>query len=105
MAETNNLHELGLDGWLPRGAPVTDWSDPELARIVRLRLVSDPGFPAWDVSYCWGELKDGTRVRVQLGGVGQLPKAGMRKALVELARRDGVYARGLGLFEAISTLQ
>src|SRR5262245_38576752 len=34
--------------------------DPRLSRVTRLRLVTDPGFPLWDVSYCYGRLKDGT---------------------------------------------
>jgi len=27
-----------------------DWTSPDLAKITRLRLLSDPGYPAWDVS-------------------------------------------------------
>lgn len=80
-----------------------DWTDPELKRIVRLRLLSDPGFPVWDVSYCHGQMKNGSYVRVQLP-FDQLPKRGMRRAIVEHAKRDGVYAAGLGVLDAISTL-
>src|SRR5690349_3212274 len=44
--------------------------DPRLARIVRLRLVgfNSREYPRWDVSYCFGVLKDGTEVRVQVYG-------------------------------------
>lgn len=85
-----------------------DWTDERLAKITRLRLLSDPGFPAWDVSYCWGVLKDGTNVRVSLP-FDQLPKSkwgqgGIQKAIIAHAKRDGVYAKGLGIFDAISTL-
>lgn len=81
------------------------WDDPRLARITRLRLLSDPGFPFWDISYCHGELRNGEPVDVMIPTpTGQLPKKGMRKHLVELAKRDGVYAKGLGVFDAISTL-
>lgn len=80
-----------------------NWNDPELARIVRLRLLSDPGFPVWDVSYCWGQMKDGSYVDIELP-FSQLPKRNFKEAIVLHAKRDGVYAKGLGVFEAISTL-
>jgi hypothetical protein len=79
------------------------WSDKRLAQITRLRLVSDPGFPYWDVSYIHGILKDGTPVRVQ-NPFDQLPKRGLKGAILEQAKRDGVYAKGLGVFDNISTL-
>ena len=84
------------------------WDDPDLARIERLRLLSDPGFPAWDVSYCYGRTHSGERVTVGLP-FSQLPKGSrrnplMRRAIVAHARKAKVYAKGLGIFEAISTL-
>lgn len=79
------------------------WDDPRLAKIVRLRLLSDPGFPFWDVSYIDGVLKDGRAVDVY-NPFGQLPKRGMKAAIIDAAKRDGVFAKGLGLFDAISTL-
>lgn len=79
------------------------WTDPRLASITRLRLLSDPGYPAWDVSYAHGELKDGTPCTVSLP-FDQLPKKEMRHAIIVWAKRDGVYAKGLGIFNAISTL-
>lgn len=79
------------------------WADKRLAKIVRLRLVSDPGFPVWDVSYCHGQLKDGSYVNVDIG-FSQIPKKGMRRYIVERAKEENVYARGLGVFDAISTL-
>lgn len=78
--------------------------DPQLAKIVRLRLLSDPGFPMVDLSYCYGELRDGTAVRVQLPRH-QFPKRGLEKALVAMCREAGVYGKGLGLFDAISYLE
>ena len=79
------------------------WDSPSLARVERLRLLSDPGFPAWDVSYCYGRTHKGEKVIVCLP-FSQLPKRGMRRAIVAHAKRDGVYAKGLGIFDAISTL-
>lgn len=81
----------------------TSWEDPELKKIVRLRLLSDPGFPFWDVSYCYGQLKDGTYVQVGLPFF-QLPKQNMAKYIIKKAMEDGVHAANLGLFSAISTL-
>lgn len=43
-----------------------DWNDPQLARITRLRVLADPGCPFASVSYCHGELVDGTAVEVEL---------------------------------------
>lgn len=77
------------------------WTAPGL-RVTRLRLLSDPGFPFWDVSYCQGEL-NGEPVTVLLP-FSQLPKRGYRKAIVEWAKTEGVYALRLGILENISTL-
>jgi hypothetical protein len=103
VSETNNIDDVGMKDWLPRGAQTVDWTDPELKKITRLRLVSDPSFPFWDVSYCWGELKTGERVRVNTPFF-QLPKKQMRRHIVEAAKRDGVHAKNLGIFDALSTL-
>ena len=81
-----------------------DWRSPRLKRITRLRMVSDPGFPVWDITYCHGETTDGYTCEVRLP-FSQLPKKGMRRAIVQHAKNDGVYAHGLGVFAAISTLQ
>lgn len=77
------------------------WTEPGL-KVIRLRLLSDPGFPRWDVSYCHGLLGD-EPVRVRLP-FDQLPRHGMQRALVEHAKADHVYAKGLGILENLSTL-
>lgn len=80
-----------------------DWSEPHL-RVTRLRLLSDPGFPVWDVSYCHGVLAHtGELVDVEVP-FQQLPKRGFKAAIVAWARREGVYAHGLGILTNISTL-
>lgn len=65
-----------------------DLTDSRLRKITRLRLVSDPGFPFFDLSYCYGELKDGTPVRVELPRW-QFKKRNLRGELIEMfaARR------------------
>ena len=75
------------------------WTTPGL-EITRLRLLSDPGFPAWDVSYCHGIL-DGRHVDVRLP-FSQLPKYKMKSWLYKEAQKTGVFIKGL--FSSISTL-
>jgi len=79
---------------------IVPWTQPGLT-IARLRLVSDPGHPAWDVSYCHGWLA-GEQVQVRLP-FDQLPKHNMRRALCDHAKRSGGFIDGL--FTAISTFQ
>lgn len=102
--ETNGLVD-GAEyhyGRNPEGESV-EWTEPGL-RVTRLRMVTDPGFPMWDVSYCHGRL-DGRDVDVILP-FSQLPKRGWRRAIVDAAKTDGVFAKGLGILDpdVVSTL-
>lgn len=72
--------------------------DRRLAKITRLRLVSDPGHPLWDLSYCYGELGNGKAVRVILPR-NRFSKRGLRGELVAMCREAHVYAKGLGLLD------
>lgn len=83
------------------GAETVDWSTPGL-RVTRFRLLSDPGLPWWDVSYCHGRL-NGKDVDVELP-FSQLPKRGWRAEVVRLAKKEGIYAKGLGILDNVSTL-
>ena len=76
-----------------------DWTEPGLY-ITRLRLLSDPGFPLWDVSYCYGTIGNET-VEVRLP-FSQLPKRNMKAALYKEAKATGKFIKGL--FDNISTL-
>lgn len=78
-----------------------DWTEPGL-RITRLRLISDPGHPTWSVSYCHGRIGD-EPVDVELP-FSELTKRRVSQEIVEHAKQDGVYAKGLGILDAISTL-
>jgi hypothetical protein len=82
-----------------------DLNDPQLVRVTRLRLVSDPGFPMWDLSYCYGELKGGVPVRVRLPWH-QFSRRYLKRDLVLMCKEAHVYAKGLGLLDesVISTL-
>jgi hypothetical protein len=81
------------------GVDTVDWTTPGLT-ITRLRLLSDPGFPVWDVSYCHGVL-NGRHVDVELP-FSQLPKFKMKAALYKEAQKTGKFIKGL--FDSISTL-
>jgi hypothetical protein len=82
-------------------AATIDWTDPQLKRVVRLKLVTDAGLPFADVSYCYGELTDGTPVRVRLPFY-QLPRKGLRGAIVAHAADAGVHAKRLGILDAVA---
>jgi hypothetical protein len=89
------------DQWA--NARTVDWTEPHL-RVTRLRLLSDPGLPWWDVSYCHGVLCHTHEfVRVELP-FSQLPKRGFKWAIVQHAKRDRIYAHQLGVLTNISTL-
>lgn len=81
-----------------------DWTEKGL-RIVRLRMLTDPGFPLYDVSYIYGRTADGKLVRVRVPFF-QLTKRKWKSEIIEHAKRDGVYAKGLGIFDdgVVSTL-
>ena len=87
------------------------WTAPRLT-VTRLRCISDRGFPYWDVSYCHG-IQDGDYVRVTLP-FGQIPKPYAPEAdregfgrgfIINVAKRDGVYAKGLGILDGIAYSQ
>ena len=78
-----------------------DWTEKGL-KITRLRLVSDPGFPVWDVSYCHGFIgKEPVVVQLPFS---QIPKRNKMKFIIEHAIKDKVYAKGIGILDCVSTL-
>jgi len=99
--ETNGLSNGSKYHEERAGARTVDWTEPGL-RITRLRLLSDPGFPLWDVSYCHGTI-NGEHVDVLLP-FDQLPKKGMRSEIVRYAQKDKLFAKGMGILDNISTL-
>lgn len=76
-----------------------DLTDKRLARITRLRLLTDPGYPMYDLSYCYGELKDGTPVRVHLPWW-QFSRKNLKGDLIAMCREANVYAKGLGMLDS-----
>lgn len=104
--ETNGLMPGEQQRLLDELSGTVDWTDKSLAKIVRLRLLTDPGFPMYDISYCYGRTQDGALVRVRLP-FHQLTKRKWKSEIIEWAKRDRVFAKGLGLFdpEVVSTLR
>jgi hypothetical protein len=75
------------------------WTDPQLDRIIllELTLIQD----AYQVTQCEGRLKTGERVLVSVP-FKKLPRYGLRRMILKYAKEDKVYAKGLGIFEAIA---
>jgi hypothetical protein len=92
--ETNNLATTGLRHEDTDNSETVDLGDPRLVRVLRIRLLSDPGFPVYDVSYVLGRLDDGRQVHVDLGAH-QLGKRTYLSELYTLARDAGVHLNRL----------
>jgi hypothetical protein len=101
--ESNNIADWSGDK--PEGDAQVDWTDPTLARVTRLRLLTDPGCDFWDISYCYGMLLDGTPCRVRLPFY-QIPrgKGKINAFLISEAKKAGLHAKRLGLLDNISCL-
>lgn len=80
-----------------------DWNSPYLKNITRLRLLSDPGFPVWDVSYCYGVTTDGKACRVALP-FSQVPKKNMYPWLRKQAEKAGLKLYKVLPMGTVSTL-
>lgn len=97
--ETNNIAFAAYDhtsvDYTEGDVPL---SDRDLVKIDRIRLLTDPGLPFYDVSYVYGTLRDGRHVRVDLGSH-QLPRKGLKGELIRLAKQANRYAKGLGMLD------
>lgn len=97
------------------GARTVDWATPNL-RVTRLRMVSDPGFPWWDITYCHGYIGDEpVHVRLPISQLkkfgfkyrkkdGTIGKGGWKAHLIALGKQEGVNVFKLGILENFSTL-
>ena len=79
---------------------VISWDSDQLEVITLLDLskVND----AYMVRQCTGRLKNGHVVMVSLPFI-WLPLYGLRQAIVKEAKKAGVYAKGLKIFDVICT--
>lgn len=102
VRETNPLDVSyrELQQTIDRQNPVA-FTDPRLVRILRLRLISDPGHPEWEVSYCDGELEDGTRVAVSIPWQ-FFRKRGLNGELFRMCKESGRHGKRLGIYGAVS---
>lgn len=95
--ETNNIADASYNHTSVDYSRYTRLGDPELVRIDRVRLLTDPGCPVMDVSYVYGTLRNGTHVRVDIGA-SQISRQ-YKGALIALAKQAGVYAKGLHMLD------
>ena len=70
----------------------------DVKRVVRLRLLTEPGYPYMDISYCYGQMEDGTYVRLS-DAPGCISRRKPKADLIAWAREAGVNAKALGLLD------
>jgi hypothetical protein len=102
MSETNPISAMYHQNVTDQIDGFAEWSEPGL-KILRLRLISDPGFPTWDVSYCHGQLKTGQHVQVLLPFDRLWKKDKINGQLLDWARQEQLYLKDTGIFSAVST--
>lgn len=96
--ETNGITDVAAWQDFIAAAGRSWLGDPKLARITRLRLLTEPGYPYFDISYCYGELKDGTAVRLD-GVPMHISRKAPKADLIAWAKSEGAFAKGLGLLD------
>ena len=68
-------------------------------KVSRLRLLTEAGYPWYDISYAHGTLPDGTIVPLHVTTM-KLRRKALKADLIAWAKEEGVYAKGLGLLDA-----
>lgn len=102
VREDNNIADAAYDHTALAHGVTVDLSDPDLVRVDRIRLLTERGCPFFDLSYCYGTLRDGRHVRVDLGRY-QFARArgkSIKSQLVDCARAAGRHAHGLHMLDA-----
>lgn len=100
----------GEQGHVPtEGAMTLSELSERGGHIVRVRWIGGEYIPGrgkcYDLSYVHGQLADGTRVQIyHLPAAFLIPKNQLKGALIEWAKEEGVFAKGLGLLENFSIL-
>lgn len=98
VEQTNGIEDVTAWQQFIAEAGHTHLGDPQLAKITRLRLLTEPGYPYFDISYCYGELKNGQAVRID-GAPRHLSRRTPKGDLIAWAKSEGAYAKGLGLLD------
>jgi hypothetical protein len=98
-----------------RNARTVRWDEPGL-KVTRFRLLSDRGFPLWDVSYCHGYIgeepvvvdlpfsqlaKHSFKYKDKHGAIKQ---GGWKAHVIAWGKKEGVNVYNLGILNAASTL-
>lgn len=73
-------------------------ADRNLVRIVRVRLLTEPGYPYYDVSYIYGQMKDGSYVRLADAPM-HLSRRNPKGDLIAWAKESKRFAKDLGLLD------
>lgn len=70
-------------------------------RVTRVRVLTERVFGSYlfDTSYVHATLPDGTIVRVRVEVENLIPRNRYKGALIDWAKREGVYAKGIGLLD------
>ena len=79
------------------------WNNKELEKILTLKLVSSAKDALWQVEYCFGILKNDEAVIVELPFT-ELKKGNIKGQIVDFARDENVFAKGIDIFNSISTV-
>lgn len=88
---TDDFHAF-LDSLTEDNVPL---SDPRLARVTRIRLIgASREYPMWDLSYAYGQLKDGSNVRLYLEK-DRFGRFTYKRELIELAKATGRFIPGI----------
>lgn len=100
VVETNGLVDSGYHERVEHGQDYTlNELDAAGGTITRLRLLTERGYPFLDISYAHGTLPDGRIVRINLADVDKLRRKSIKGDLIEWAKRQGVFAKRLGLLD------
>lgn len=100
VVETNGLDGSNYHDTVDHGQ---DYTLNELAaaggKVTRLRMLTERGYPYMDISYAHGTLPDGRIVPINLAGADRLRRRNLKGDLIEWAKREGVFAKRLGLLD------
>jgi hypothetical protein len=106
VVETSNIAEFTSDwhGYLETLADNgRQFELDEIAKLTRVRFVTDRGFPYLDLSYAMGELPDGRHCRVRIdsarGGI-SFGRKTYRSEIAAECKRLGVNANKLGVWDS-----
>lgn len=94
MPKDYHEEELEYIGW-------EELRDVKGIKAERIRFLSDPGFPYWDLSYFHIRI-DGKKFEVLGSPFGQVPKKGFKSYIYKVLRNQGIFIDGF--FDCISTL-